>query len=97
MSGQVFEEAAYRIPLANRAQPNEKDSSLLQAQGTPLGVPLAARDGGTFCVTVSRAFGFIYARAVSLGTGRMRRGQATMARARDEDLIPLLSPNWMEK
>lgn len=97
MSGQVFEEADCLIPVANRAKPNEKVYSPTQRQGRYLDVPLAACDGETFNVSVSRAFGFIYARAVSLGKGRMRRGQATMARTRDEDLIPLLSPNWMEK
>lgn len=55
-------------------------------------------DGGDrFCVTISRAFGSIYARAVSLGTGRLRRGLVVIARTRDEELIPLLAPNWMEK
>ncbi|CAM9558534.1 unnamed protein product, partial [Ectocarpus sp. 13 AM-2016] len=54
-------------------------------------------DSDRFCVTVSRAFGSIYARAVALGTGSMRKGQAVTARSKDEDLIPLLSPNWMEK
>lgn len=48
-------------------------------------------------MTVSRVFGSVYARAVSFGTGGMRRGQAVMTRAREEDLIPLLSSNWMEK
>ncbi|CAB1096739.1 unnamed protein product [Ectocarpus sp. CCAP 1310/34] len=70
-----------------------------KARGEPLSTQMGVclGDHDRFCVTVSRAFGSIYARAVALGTGSMRKGQAVAARTKDEDLIPLLSPNWMEK
>lgn len=74
---------------ANRPQPSQ---TAVSSQPEP---QLAEED--RFCVTVSRAFGSVYARAVSLGTGRMRKGQAVMTRTQEEDLIPFLSSNWMEK
>lgn len=49
-----------------------------------------------FRVFVSRVFGSIYVRARPLGAQRDTRRAAVMARLKDEDLILLVSPNWME-
>ncbi|CAM9153732.1 unnamed protein product, partial [Hapterophycus canaliculatus] len=99
----VFEIADCKIALFIGSQQRETvyPPSSSQALEGSLDEPTIARgsgeDGERFHITLSRAFGSIYARAVSLGTGSIRRGHTVMARTRDEDLIPLLSPNWMEK
>lgn len=49
-----------------------------------------------FRVSVSRAFGSIYVWARPLDVQREIRRTAVMARLQEEDLIPLVSPNWME-
>ncbi|CAM9831136.1 unnamed protein product [Scytosiphon promiscuus] len=105
----VFEAVDCKIALSTTS-PHVKAASPRSASRTiecPRGGPtIIAREnemasdemgGDTFCVTLSRAFGSVYARAVSLGTGRMSRGHTMIARTRDEDMISLLSPNWMEK
>lgn len=53
--------------------------------------------GGTFKISVSRAFGSVYARAVALDSGLWGGSRALMARVPIDGLIRLLSPNWMEK
>lgn len=88
--GQMSVEPNCRIALATNSQSRATSFACSPAPKPP-------GDGARFSVTVSRAFGWIYARTVSLGTGRMRRGLVYMARTRDQDLIQLLSPNWMEK
>ncbi|CAN0512508.1 unnamed protein product, partial [Ectocarpus sp. 12 AP-2014] len=99
----VFEVVDHEISLGhNRPQQQEAAfaPSVPQARGEgPLSTQMGVcrGDSDRFCVTVSRAFGSIYTRAVALGTGSMRKGHAVTARSKDEDLIPLLSPNWMEK
>ncbi|CAM9445389.1 unnamed protein product, partial [Ectocarpus sp. 8 AP-2014] len=99
----VFEVVDHEISLGH-SRPQQQETavapSVPQARGEgPLSKQMGVCRGGSdrFCVTVSRAFGSIYARAVVLGTGSMRKGQAVTARTKDEDLIPLLSSNWMEK
>ncbi|CBJ33086.1 expressed unknown protein [Ectocarpus siliculosus] len=99
----VFEVVDHEISLGH-SPPQQQETafapSVPQARGEgPVSKQMGVCRGGSdrFGVTVSRAFGSIYARAVVLGTGSMRKGQAVTARTKDEDLIPLLSPNWMEK
>lgn len=99
---QVFEVVDCKISLSTGLQPTDTASprSASQALASPSGPTIACEsdeDGDRFCITLSRAFGSIYAQAVSLGTGRIPRGHTVMARTKEEDLIPLLSPNWMEK
>ena len=90
--------ASFRCPRGYQVF-EERDCKIQSDETTPCcrSAPLPEGEGDRFGVTISRAFGSIYARAVSLGTGRLRRGLAVIARTRDEELIPLLAPNWMEK
>lgn len=101
--GQVFEVGDCTIAHSASLQPTATASprSAPQALEGPVDGPKIAseseQDRDRFSITLSRAFGSVYARAVSLGTGRIRKGHTIMARTKEEDLIPLLSPNWMEK
>ncbi|CAN0143774.1 unnamed protein product [Ectocarpus sp. 12 AP-2014] len=99
----VFEVVGHEFALGHN-RPHQQEAAFAPSMPQPRGegslsTQMGVCRGGSdqFCVTVSRAFGSIYARAVALGTGSIRKGQAVTARAKDEDLIPLLSPNWMEK
>lgn len=91
---QVFEQAEHPTILADSSQPSDTVAALLPQQLEPSlsGSPL----GANFRVSVSRAFGSIYVRAVPQDGTEETRGHALVARAKDEDLITLLSPNWME-
>lgn len=50
-----------------------------------------------FSVTVSRAFGSVYVQAIPVNAGISGSREIAQARMRDDDLVQLLSPNWMEK
>lgn len=82
---QVFETADHLIGVASGQQAGDTPPTKNQAGALPRDVK--------FRISVSRAFGSIYAQAEPLdASGR----HAFMARIKDEDLIPLVSPNWME-
>ncbi|CAM9094247.1 unnamed protein product [Laminaria digitata] len=88
---QVFETAEHSIRVVGGEQASDitiPPSATKQPGEPPRDVK--------FRVTVSRAFGSIYVRAGPLDAQRPTRRHAMMARIKDEDLIPLISPNWME-
>lgn len=56
--------------------------------------------GATFHVSVSRAYGSVHVRAEPVGgrgTSGQRAAMTLRAKVQNDDLIRLLSPNWMEK
>lgn len=88
---QVFETSEHSIRVAGGEQAGNTATppSTMKQSGAP-------RRDVKFRVSVSRAFGSIYVRARPLVGQRATRSNAVMARIKDEDLIPLVSPNWME-
>lgn len=88
---QVFETAEHSIRVVGGEQASDittPPSATKQPGESPRDVK--------FRVSVSRAFGSIYVRAGPLDEQRPTRRHEMMARIKDEDLIPLVSPNWME-
>lgn len=89
---QVFEEAEHPIRVVGGEQAAD-DTATAPWTITKSGV--LPRD--VKCrVSVSRAFGSIYVWAEPPNAQQATGRHVMMARIKDEDLIPLVSPNWME-
>lgn len=96
LAQQVFEDTECAIALAESERQREVPASIASAQEPVENIDVSPKSEA-FHVSVSRAFGFIYVRAAALGTGRTTTGQTILVRTQDDNLIPLLSANWMEK